>query len=202
MAYNSAQDWPVNPYDLFTKWFTDAQKKEPIDPNAMCLATVAKNGMPSNRMVLMKDYSEKGFVFYTNSHGRKGTELSETGVAALCFHWKSLGKQVRAIGSVEMVSITESDTYFATRPRTSQIGAWASAQSRPLDHRTTFEDRITFFEQKFQGLDTIPRPPHWNGYRLPPQELEFWMNEDNRLHRRCLYTPHSNGTWHKEMLYP
>jgi pyridoxamine 5'-phosphate oxidase len=201
MTYNNTNDWPENPHQLFNLWFRDATLTEINDPNAMSLATVTSDLRPSNRMVLLKNHDERGFVFYTNSESKKGTQLSQNMNAALCFHWKSLKKQVRVEGSVAFVSDTEADDYFNSRHRSSRIGAWASKQSRPLADRQEFEAQVAHFEDKFKTIDNPPRPPHWRGYRVIPAQIEFWMEEQFRLHRRCLYT-RKNNAWEKQMLFP
>ena len=202
MTYNSADEWPTNPHKLFEIWFRDAEKSEPNDPNAMCLATVDKDNFPAARMVLLKGHDERGFVFYTNSESQKGLQLQNNMKAALCFYWKSLKKQIRIQGNVELVSKEEADFYYNSRHRGSQIGAWASKQSRPLSHRDEFEDKIKEYEEKYEDYETIPRPDYWNGYRVKPSQIEFWMDETFRLHRRCVFTLESNETWSKKMLYP
>lgn len=201
MPYDTARQWPEDPHALFESWLAEAAQSEPNDPNAMCLATVAADGMPSARMVLLKAHDRRGFVFYTNSDSRKGQELHEHMNAALCFHWKSLQKQVRVTGKVELVDATDADAYYNSRARASRIGAWASDQSRPLDKRETFDQRVAEFEQTFRDTDTIPRPPYWNGYRVLPREIEFWINQEFRLHRRCVYKTEGTG-WHRQMLFP
>ncbi len=202
MTYNTLDDWPNAPHQLFDEWMKDAEKTEPHDPNAMCLATVGDNNMPSARMMLLKGHDERGFVFYTNGESKKGTQLAENMAAALCFHWKSLQKQVRIEGHVELVSQEDADAYFNSRPRNSRIGAWASKQSRPLAHRDNFQSRFEHYEEEFEGLDIFPRPAYWRGYRVIPQSMEFWINEDFRLHRRCVYTPQEDGSWQKTMMFP
>ena len=201
MTYNAPEDWPNEPHTLFKTWLKDAEKAEPNDPNAMCLATIGENNMPSARMVLLKAHDERGFVFYTNAESKKGTQLSENMAAALCFYWKSLRKQIRIEGKVELVSKEEADAYFNSRHRGSRIGAWASKQSRPLSNREEFEERIEKYESEFEGKENPPRPDYWRGYRVIPYEIEFWINEEFRLHRRCVYKP-ENGAWQKTMLYP
>jgi pyridoxamine 5'-phosphate oxidase len=186
--------------DAFTDAFEQAKKTEPADPNAMTLATADPNGRPHARVVLLKDFDERGFVFYTNTMSRKGQQLVANPHAALAFHWKSLERQVHIEGPVSMVTPAEADAYFATRPRISQIGAWASLQSQRLDQRKTLEERVVQFEKKYAGLD-VPRPPHWSGFRVLPQRIEFWTAEPYRLHRRTVYE-HVAGNWTKFLLYP
>ena len=166
----------------------------------MSLATVGMSGNPSVRIVLMKDVDERGFVFYTNLDGRKGRELRTHPVAAICFHWAALEVQVRAEGPVELVSDEEADAYFATRPRESQIGAWASIQSQPIEHAQDLGQRVAEYEKKYEGRE-VPRPPHWSGFRLRHDRIEFWKSRPGRLHERHLYT-RSGESWTMETLYP
>lgn len=191
---------PADPLALFYNWFADAEHSEPVDPNAMSLATADVNGRPSVRMVLLKGMDDHGFVFYTNRESRKGTDLAANPNAAICFYWKSLGRQVRAEGPVELVDEEEADAYYASRGRGSRLGAWASQQSRPLDRRATLVDKVKVLEKKYPGND-IPRPPHWGGYRLKPARIEFWHEGKDRLHTRIVYTRDGTG-WKREMLYP
>jgi len=190
----------TDPFDHFDDWFRQAEAKEPNDPNAMALATVGADGMPSLRMVLLKGRDERGFVFYTNYESRKGQQLQALPKAALCLYWKSLKKQIRIEGEVEQVTSAEADDYFASRHRSSQIGAWASQQSRPLAGRFELEKRIAQFTAKF-GLGTVPRPDHWSGFRLIPHYIEFWENRPFRLHDRLVYHRAGEG-WTTEKLYP
>jgi pyridoxamine 5'-phosphate oxidase len=189
-----------NPFDLFANWFAEAEKSEPNDPNAMTLATVDTEGHPHLRVVLLKGFDEKGFCFFTNTGSRKGRELQARAVAALCFHWKSLRRQVRIEGVAEAVTSAEADAYFASRPRGSQIGAWASLQSQPLEARGILEARVTEYEKKFEG-QPVPRPENWSGYRVVPQAIEFWQDMPYRLHDRLVFTRAQNG-WMQERLYP
>ena len=190
------------PFALFEHWFAEASEKEINDPNAMCLATVDKDGLPDARRVLLKGLEPRGFVFYTNSESAKGTELSHNMKAALIFHWKSLRRQVRVRGPVEMVSAAEADAYFASRPRDSRIGAWASQQSRPMETRFALEKAVAREAARF-GLGAVPRPPHWNGYRIRPVQIEFWHDRPFRLHDRVtFFRDEPDGAWHKERLYP
>jgi pyridoxamine 5'-phosphate oxidase len=190
----------TDPLPRFRAWLEEAKASEINDPEAMSLATVDAEGRPSSRMVLLKGADSHGFVFYTNLESRKGVELAGNGHAALLFHWKSLRRQVRVEGPVSMVSVAEADEYFASRPRGSRIGAWASIQSRPLEGMLTLERRVAEFTAKF-GLGEIPRPPHWSGYRVTPRRVEFWKEGRFRLHERILHTRDGDG-WRTERLYP
>lgn len=190
----------TDPISLFAAWFAEAERSEPADPQAMALATVDAEGLPNIRMVLLKGFDADGFVFYTNLESAKGEELRANPRAALCFHWKSLGRQVRLRGPVAPVSDEEADAYFATRPRGSRIGAWASRQSRPLESRLALEKAVARYTAKF-GVGEIPRPAHWSGFRLEPVAIEFWQNALFRLHDRIAFRRHGEG-WTKERLYP
>ena len=190
------------PLRLFAAWFEEAARNEPRDPTAMSLATVDDDGLPNVRMVLMKGFDERGFVFYTNVESQKGQELDRTRKGALLFHWKSLNRQVRLRGPVERVEEAEADAYFATRPRLAQIGAWASKQSAPLESRHAFEKAIALMTARF-AVGTIPRPPNWTGYRLQPLLIEFWQDRPFRLHDRVEFRRVEPGApWHKTRLYP
>lgn len=189
-----------DPFDLFGRWFDEASAREPDDANAMALATADAQGAPSLRMVLLKGWGPDGFVFFTNLDSRKGEQLSANDRAALLFHWKSLKRQIRIEGRAETVSETEADAYFATRARDSQLGAWASDQSRPLENRSVFMARIASFAARF-GVAQVPRPPHWSGYRIIPERMEFWRDQPFRLHERRLFTPGDTG-WRMTLLYP
>lgn len=190
----------TDPFALFDTWFTEARASEPNDANAMALATVDAAGQPSVRMVLLKGHGPDGFVFYTNREGRKASELAAVPKAALLFHWKSLRRQVRIEGAVTLASDAESDAYFASRSRDSQLGAWASDQSRPLADRETFEARYEAARARFEGGE-VPRPPHWGGYRVTPDRLEFWQDREHRLHERRVFTRAGEG-WSEGLLYP
>ncbi|MBV8237139.1 MAG: pyridoxamine 5'-phosphate oxidase [Sphingomonas sp.] len=190
-----------DPFALFDAWYAEARASEPNDSNAMALATADAAGRPSVRMVLLKGHGRDGFVFYTNREGRKAGELAANPHAALLFHWKSLRRQIRIEGAVTLASDAESDAYFATRSRDSQLGAWASDQSRPLDARATFEARFAAMEARFAGQD-VPRPPFWGGYRVVPERIEFWQDRAHRLHERRLFLPDGAGGWSEGLLYP
>jgi pyridoxamine 5'-phosphate oxidase len=190
------------PVCLFAAWFAEAKRSEPINPDAMTLATVDAGGLPNARMVLLKGFDERGFVFYTNVDSIKGHELDAAPKAALTFYWKSLQRQVRVRGNVEPVSKQEADAYFASRSRMAQIGAWASKQSAALESRMAFEKAIARFTAKF-AIGTVPRPPNWSGYRVVPQEIEFWQERPFRLHDRIAFTRASlTAPWTKMRLYP
>ncbi|ACL56075.1 pyridoxamine 5'-phosphate oxidase [Methylobacterium nodulans] len=189
-----------DPWTLFQDWFAEAVASEPEDPDAMALATAGRDGLPDVRIVLLKGCDERGFVFYTNSRSMKGIELAENPQAALVFHWKSLRRQVRARGSVTRVEDAEADAYFASRPRDSRIGAWASQQSEPLASRGTLERAVAEVAARFPEGE-VPRPPHWTGYRVAPSSIEFWQNGAFRLHDRVRFTRTGEG-WERTRLYP
>ena len=191
----------ANPIVLFEKWFEVAKKSEINDPNALSLATSTSDGIPSVRMVLLKDYSEDGFIFYTNFNSKKGADLKKNPNASMCFHWKSLRRQVRVSGEVEEVTAKEADDYYNSRPYKNKIGAWASSQSQVLDKRETFLQNIKKFEKQYPEQASIPRPPHWSGWRLIPKEIEFWLDGEGRIHERLNYKKF-NDKWIKELLYP
>ena len=187
-----------NPIELFEKWFNKAKETEINDPNAVAVATADKNNQPSVRMVLLKGLNEKGFVFFTNLNSKKGNDLKINNRASMCFHWKSLRRQVRIIGTVEKVTDREADDYYNTRPYKNKIGAWASSQSEVLSKREDFLKKIESYEKKYPSED-VPRPSHWSGWRLIPIEIEFWLDGDGRIHERLNYKIRN---WIKELLYP
>jgi pyridoxamine 5'-phosphate oxidase len=191
-----------DPFLLFARWFSEAQASEINDPNAMTLATTDSDGLPDARIVLMKDHDAQGFVFYTNTQSAKGNELAHCPKAALVFHWKSLRRQVRIRGLVRPVSAQEADAYFDTRPRDSRIGAWASQQSRPLESRFALEKAVATYAAKY-AIGTIPRPPHWSGYRIMPLSIEFWQDRPFRLHDRLKFTRETtDSAFETTRLYP
>ncbi len=190
----------AEPYALFAQWLKDASASEPNDPNALALATVDPDGLPNVRMVLLKGFDEEGFVFFTNYESAKGREILASMKAAMCFHWKSLRRQVRVRGPVEKVTDEEADTYFASRPRGSRIGAWASAQSRPLEGRFALEKAVAEYTARY-AIGEIPRPPHWSGFRIRPVSIEFWHDRPFRLHDRVVFEADGAG-WKKTRLYP
>ena len=188
-----------NPFDLLDAWMADASASEINDPNAVALASVAEDGFPSVRMVLMKGRDDEAVHFYTNFTSRKSAELDGTGKAAMCFHWKSLRRQIRLVGRVERVDDTTADDYYNSRPYGSRIGAWASDQSSPLENRQTLADRVEDFSNQYP--EHPPRPPYWGGFRLIPHEIEFWIDGESRLHDRFRFTL-ENGNWSSTRLYP
>lgn len=189
-----------DPFALFDAWYAEAKEAEINDPDAMAFASVDKEGRPSVRIVLLRRHGPDGFGFFTHLDSRKGRELCTNPVGALAIHWKSLRRQIRAEGRVEVISDAEADAYFAQRGRESQIGSWASEQSEPLDSRETFERRYADMERRFEGAD-VPRPPRWSGFRLIPDRIEFWSDRPHRLHERRLFTRTENG-WDEGLLYP
>lgn len=190
------------PMRLFAAWLEEASKNEPRDPNAMALATVDADGLPDVRMVLLKGADDHGFVFYTNTESQKARELAANAKAAVVFHWKSLNRQIRVRGPIEAVTAEEADAYFATRPKQAQIGAWASKQSSPLESRLAFEKAIAVYAAKY-AIGTVPRPPHWSGYRIKPLSIEFWHDRPFRLHDRIVFTRAAlTDGWSKTRLYP
>jgi len=201
-AAHEAEIEASEPFSLFGQWLADARRSEPNDPNAMAVSTVDADGMPDVRMVLLKDFDADGFVFYTNTQSAKGRQLLASGKAALLFHWKSLRRQVRVRGEVTTVSDAEADAYFQSRARQSQIGAWASDQSRPLPDRFALEKRVAEFTLKF-GLGRIERPPHWTGFRVAPLSMEFWRDRPFRLHDRVQFNRlQARGPWSRGKLFP
>ena len=190
----------TEPYALFDEWLKEAEASEPNDPNTLALASVDESGMPNVRMVLLKGVDERGFVFYTNFESAKGQEVLGAMKAAMCFHWKSLRRQVRVRGPVEIVTDEEADAYYNSRHPQSRLGAWASDQSRPLDGRQTLIDRVEEYREKY-GEENIPRPPHWSGFRIKPDTIEFWQDGEFRLHDRIVFSPSGDG-WDKVRLYP
>jgi len=192
---------PTDPLSIFNAWFADAKATSLPNPNAMTLATVNAVGQPSARIVLLKDIDERGAVFYTNRQGRKGRDLQAVPRAALVFHWDELDKQVRIEGRVQHVSDEESDAYFASRPRPSQIGAWASRQSEPVENRAALDAAAAEIEARYAN-QPVPRPPHWGGYRVSLDVMEFWLGNDARLHDRAVYTRAPDGSWQAQRLFP
>ncbi len=191
-----------DPFVLFAEWIKDAEKSEPNDANAMALSTVDEEGLPNVRMVLLKDFDDEGFVFYTNYESQKGQEIQATMKAAVLFHWKSLRRQIRVRGIVEKVSEAEADAYFNSRPRDSRIGAWASAQSRPLEGRFALETAVAMYAAKY-AIGNVPRPPHWSGFRILPLSIEFWHDRPFRLHDRVVFRrENQSADWTKAKLYP
>jgi pyridoxamine 5'-phosphate oxidase len=190
----------THPFALFDEWFAEARASEPNDPEAMALGTAGADGQPHVRVVLLKEHGPEGFVFYTNEQSDKGNQLQENARAGLLLHWKSLRRQVRVEGPVERVAAAQADAYFASRARDSQLGAWASDQSRPLPDRAAFEQRFEEIKRRFDGQD-VPRPPHWGGYRVIPERIEFWQDRPHRLHKRRLFLSNGDG-WDEGLLYP
>jgi pyridoxamine 5'-phosphate oxidase len=197
----SENDIASSPYTQFADWWQQAIESEIDEVNAMTLATASLEGVPAARIVLLKEYDENGFVFYTNYESAKGQELAENPRASLLFFWKELERQVRITGMVEKVSGTESDAYFLSRPVGSQIGAWASPQSHIIESRTWLEEQVSMLEEKFR-TEKLTRPPHWGGYRVKPVIIEFWQGRSSRLHDRLQYTLQENGSWKIERLAP
>ena len=191
-----------DPIKLFEIWMKKAKQTEPNDPNAVALATSNKNNVPSVRMVLLKGFNKDGFVFYTNLNSRKGNELKENPNASMCFHWKSLLRQVRITGTVSLVSDDVADKYYSSRAYESRIGAWASNQSQELKNRDELINSIKAYKNKYSIETKVPRPKHWSGWNLNPQNIEFWLDGENRIHERLLYTKSQNGLWNKSLLSP
>ena len=191
-----------DPIELFKVWMDEAKKSEPNDPNALSLATSNKNNIPSVRMVLLKEFNQKGFVFYTNLNSQKGNELKENPNAAMCFHWKSLLRQIRISGTITQVEDSVADQYYNSRGYDSRIGAWASKQSKELKNRDELENSIKEFKKKFNDKNNVPRPEHWSGWNLSPIRIEFWLDGDSRIHERLNYTVDKSGNWIKSLLSP
>ena len=191
-----------NPIELFKEWFNEAKKSEINDPNALALATSDKNGVPSVRMVLLKGFSLKGFVFYTNLESKKSQDLKINNKASMCFHWKSLLRQIRIVGDISKVSKEEADKYYNSRSYKSRIGAWASKQSSVLKSREELIQSIKDFEKKYPDENNVPRPEYWSGWNLDPKEIEFWLDGENRIHQRLKYVKNKNGNWEKYLLSP
>ena len=191
-----------DPIELFKVWMDEAKKSEPNDPNALSLATSNKDNLPSVRMVLLKEFSQKGFVFYTNLNSQKGNELKENPNAAMCFHWKSLLRQIRISGKITQVEDSVADQYYNSRGYDSRIGAWASKQSKELKNRDELENSINEFKKKFNDKNNVPRPDHWSGWNLSPIRIEFWLDGDSRIHERLNYTIDKSGNWIKSLLSP
>ena len=191
-----------DPIHLFKLWMDEAKRSEPNDPNAVSLATSDKNNFPSLRMVLLKGFSDDGFTFYTNFNSSKGKDLKENPKASMCFHWKSLLRQIRIYGKVVKVSDKEADDYYNSRAYKSRIGAWASNQSEVLESRKSLDDSIEKFKKKFDDENKVPRPPNWSGWRLVPEEIEFWRDGDNRIHERLKYVKNNGKDWKRFLLNP
>ena len=191
-----------NPIHLFDTWMEEAKKTEPNDPNAVALATSSKNNIPSVRMVLLKDFNQNGFVFYTNLDSQKGHELKQNPNVAMCFHWKSLLRQIRVNGTVSLVHNEVADNYYNSRSYESRIGAWASKQSKELKDREQLDNSIEEYKKKYADKNKVPRPNYWSGWNLSPSSIEFWLDGDNRIHERLKYTKNSKGEWIRSLLSP
>ena len=191
-----------DPFKLFEKWFDEAKKKEINDPNALALGTASKTGVPSVRMVLLKGFDKNGFVFYTNLNSQKGNELKDNPNATMCFHWKSLLRQIRIVGTLKLVDHKTADDYYNTRAYESRIGAWASKQSSILKNRDELLNSLEKFKKKYNDKDKVPRPSHWSGWNLKPSSIEFWLDGDNRIHERLKYFLDENNNWVKNILSP
>ena len=191
-----------DPFKLFEKWFEEAKKKEINDPNALALGTASKQGIPSVRMVLLKGFNKNGFVFYTNLNSQKGNELKENPNATMCFHWKSLLRQVRIVGTLMLVDDKTADDYYNTRAYESRIGAWASNQSSVLESRDELLNQLENFKKKYNDKNNVPRPNYWSGWNLKPSSIEFWLDGDNRIHERLKYYLDKNNNWNKKLLSP
>ena len=190
-----------NPFVLFKHWMSEAEKKEINDPNAVALATVNETNQPDVRMVLLKEFNNNGFVFFTNLNSKKGSDLKKNPKASMCFHWKSLLRQVRISGDVSLISNNDADEYFNSRPYLSKIGAWSSNQSKPMEKRDSFLNKIEEYKNKFSDQNNVPRPKHWSGFLLSPNKMEFWKDVEGRLHQRLEYLKDTNF-WKKQILYP
>ena len=191
-----------DPFELFEKWFAEAKKSEINDPNALALGTASNKGIPSVRMVLLKGFDKNGFVFYTNLNSQKGNEIKENPHATMCFHWKSLLRQIRIVGILKQVDKKTADDYYNTRAYESRIGAWASKQSSKLANRDELVNSIKKYKHKFNDENNVPRPSHWSGWNLSPSSIEFWLDGDNRIHERLKYNIDKNGNWIKSLLSP
>ncbi len=191
-----------DPFELFEKWFVEAKKKEINDPNALALGTVSKESVPSVRMVLLKGFDTNGFVFYTNLNSQKGNEIKENPNASMCFHWKSLLRQIRIVGTLIQVDDKTADDYYNSRAYESRIGAWASKQSSILKNRDELLNSLESFKKKYSDKDKVPRPSYWSGWNLKPSSFEFWLDGDNRIHERLKYTLDKNNVWNKSLLSP
>ena len=191
-----------DPFELFERWFDEAKKNEINDPNALALGTASKDGIPSVRMVLLKGFDKAGFVFYTNLNSQKGNQIKDNPNATMCFHWKSLLRQIRIVGVLSQVSDDTADKYYNSRGYESRIGAWASKQSSVLKNRNELLDSLEAFRKKYMNQDKVPRPSHWSGFNLKPSSIEFWLDGDNRIHERLKYTLNKNNEWTKSLLSP
>ena len=191
-----------DPFELFAKWFEEAKKSEPNDPNALALSTSTKDGIPSVRMVLLKGFNSNGFIFYTNLNSKKSNDIKENPNVAMCFHWKSLLRQIRIVGKVSQVSDEVADKYYNSRGYESRIGAWASKQSSILKNRDELKNSIDEFKKKFNDENNVPRPDHWSGWNLSPQSIEFWLDGESRIHERLKYIKNENKSWDKVLLSP
>jgi len=191
-----------DPFELFERWFEEAKKKEINDPNALALGTASKEGIPSVRMVLLKGFNKNGFVFYTNLESQKGNEIKTNPNATMCFHWKSLLRQIRIVGSLKLVDDKTADDYYKSRAYESRIGAWASKQSSILKNRDELLNSLESFKKKYNEKDNVPRPTHWSGWNLKPSSIEFWLDGDNRIHERLRYNLDENNNWIKNLLSP
>jgi pyridoxamine 5'-phosphate oxidase len=191
-----------DPFELFEKWFVEAKKNEINDPNALALGTASKSGAPSVRMVLLKGFDKNGFVFYSNLNSQKGNDLKYNPQATMCFHWKSLLRQIRIVGTLKLVDDKTADDYYKTRAYESRIGAWASKQSSVLKSRDELLNSLENFKKKYDDKDNVPRPSHWSGWNLKPTSIEFWLDGENRIHERLKYTLDENSSWVKNLLNP